>query len=163
MRLPICSAAAHLDAAIARPPRYPVVMPKSLALAFLLLAGCPTKVDDTALVCTEIGCVDQVVFVLYDPDGAPYTGAIDVRVEIDGQPTLEFSCPGDTGDGFACGEGAVTVYTAAPLFNATFQSSTLYTSGYVEPEYQPQYPNGEECGAACQQATVDVNLSIDGC
>lgn len=109
-----------------------------LALAFL--AGCA---------CTEIGCLDGVSVRLRYPPGHEYT----VELIPSSGPAQVVECGG--------------LRRACSLFfeNVDADRATIVITygedGRIEREvplhFQPQYPNGRACAAACHVAQVTID------
>lgn len=115
-------------------------------LAVVLLAACNPVVQ----MCTEMGCDDALV-VRFDraPAGA-------YRVEA-------ITAPGAAPAVFECGAGETCPAAYFPGLVAERVTIRVTTSAGVRtqeftPDYEPEYPNGRSCPAACQQATVTVQL-----
>jgi hypothetical protein len=113
----------------------------------LLLASCNTLTT----ACTLIGCEDGLMVNL---EGTP-PGAYRVEAwsEIKVNPRV-----------FECGAGETCQPVFFPLFtgeNVTVRVTTAAgtrTLKFTGVEYESLYPNGRRCGAACQQASVTVEL-----
>src|SRR5690554_2217878 len=129
-----------------------------LLLGLLILPGCGDSDD-----CTLIGCESGAVLEFEDANGQPIN-AFKGTITADGEVyTVE------------CGEGAQlpttdylcrqnelflrinSVREIALNIRATDNAELAYIGGLAV-EFAPQYPNGEECGAACERAEKTVVL-----
>jgi hypothetical protein len=117
------------------------------ATAALLLASCNPLTQS----CTLIGCHDGLVVEL----GSTTTGPIRVEAwsELRIAPQV-----------FECAAGDPCPSAVFPDFqghNVTVRVTTaagVRTQEFTGVAYEPQYPNGRRCGAACEQAIVTVQL-----
>lgn len=117
------------------------------ATAALLLASCNPITQS----CTLIGCHDGLAVGFDQPLTAPYK--VEAWSELRVAPQV-----------VECAAGQ----TCEPVFFPDFQgqnvtirvttSAGVRTQEFSGVEYEPQYPNGRRCGAACRQATVTVDL-----
>jgi hypothetical protein len=117
------------------------------ATAALLLASCNPLTQS----CTLIGCHNglQVNF------SSALTGAYKVEAwsELRIAPQV-----------IECAAGQ----TCAPVFFVDFAGEDVtvrvttggevHTQAFENVDYEPQYPNGRNCGAVCEQASVTVQL-----
>ncbi|HUQ75683.1 MAG TPA: hypothetical protein VM183_13240 [Burkholderiales bacterium] len=116
-------------------------------LAFALwfaLAAC----GGDAVSCTAMGCGDGLGVSLQNPPAEAYR----VDVIVPGQATQSQSCNGGSCfiffDRFLPGQVTVRVILTA--------SSATWGSVDATPTYNPVFPNGFECGAACVRGFVTV-------
>lgn len=113
----------------------------------MLLAGC----NAIALACTEIGCDNGLVVRFNTAPTGAYT--VEAWSELRIAPQVfecaaGQTCPVVFFSGFAGQDVTVRVTTAAGVRTQTFD----------DVDYEPVYPNGRRCGAACEQAEVTVQL-----
>jgi hypothetical protein len=120
--------------------------------------------------CTEVGCVDQVTLVFDDEVPRDYTvlvrvglveGTADCTAATHGDDTSEVTATveGDLGGTVRCGTETL-VYEAAPeevSFLLTYPDGTE-TEVNARPAYEEQFPNGEDCGAACRTTSIDIDV-----
>ncbi|WP_412062307.1 hypothetical protein [Rubrivirga sp. IMCC45206] len=131
-------------------------------VALPLVAGCDTTRDPVA--CTLIGCSDALIVRVATP-GPPPDGRYVVRASGDVTRTCSFtlaSAPTDTGD--ECRgvwiEDGVLMVTLEPVRGAlrveVQRDGAVVARGSGVADYEPQYPNGVQCGAVCEIARVTV-------
>ena len=117
------------------------------ATAAVLLASCNPITGG----CTLIGCHDGLVVELSPSTVGP------VRVEAWSELRVAPQV-------FECAAGEVCQYVVFPDFqghDVTVRVTTdagVRTQEFPDVEYEPQYPNGRRCGAACEQAQVRVEI-----
>lgn len=119
-----------------------------LSVTVLCLACASTVADP---VCTLIGCVSGLLVSF----STTPTGSVHV----------EITSPTDrTPHAYDCAVG--TKCFPDPLFGNWMPDTAYVTVTYagrtttteVHPVYEPQYPNGRACGAACTSATITLPL-----
>ncbi len=130
-----------------------------LPLLFVLFAattvGCS---DDNEKQCTLIGCENGINLNIEDADGKPvnaFKGKITLADKV-----VEIDC-GTAANGhgpeYSCNQNQVFLRaTDATEFSVDIYSVADPTFGYIgdlKVTYEPLYPNGEECGEVCKQAT----------
>lgn len=117
------------------------------ATAAVLLASC----NPLAQSCTLIGCENGVtVRFATEPAGAFRVEAwseLRVAPQVFECAAAE-SCPSAFFPGFQGHDVVVRVITA----------ERTRTQEFTGVQYEPQYPNGPDCGAVCEQASVTVQL-----
>ena len=148
------------------PPLVRLSVVLALASPLLGVAGC----DDTETACTLIGCTDALYVHVAGPDGPPQPGRYAVSVEADeATQTCAFTvqvggavvaesetCRGVSGD-----EGGVRVMAErvdGPVTIDVARDGARLARLAVRPAYLGQFPNGPDCGEACQAATVRVDV-----
>ena len=117
--------------------------------ATVLALGC--SAPGTAVTCTLIGCVSGL-FVSFST--AP-TGPVQVYVTTPKDTTPRV---------YDCTVGPQCM--PVPLFTSYMPDTAYITVTYagrtmtteVHPVYEPQYPNGKACGAACTSAKITLPL-----
>jgi hypothetical protein len=116
----------------------------------LLLAGCQAFVGPLA--CTDVGCPNGLT-VRFD---RPPAGAYRIEVVPDHDPALArtLDCPAAE----MCGPAAFVGDFFAESVTLRVTTAAGTTTRQVRPRFQPVYPNGRRCGAACSQAEVTVRL-----
>ncbi len=134
----------------------------------LLVCGL-TSCDSTA--CTLIGCDDRLEVetsaalpvrytIELTLDGVSGSAACDLTNVAAGGAS-QGMLSGQLGRAVNCMDDGFTVSgvyeTATVRFLA--EDGTLLGERSFEPEYDGDYPNGEECGAACQAARADVQIA----
>jgi hypothetical protein len=113
------------------------------ATAALLLASC----NPITIGCTLIGCHDGLVVEFAAPPTGAYT--VEAWSEIEVNPRV-----------YECAAGEICPPVLFPQFRGqavTVRVTTVAgtrTQEFTGVQYEPQYPNGPDCGAACEQATV---------
>lgn len=117
------------------------------ATAALLLASC----NPLTQACTLIGCENGLNVRFNTAPAGPYT--VEAWSELRIAPHV-----------FECAAGQ----TCGPVFFRAFQGHDVTvrvttaagtrTQSFTGVDYEPQYPNGRDCGAVCEQATVTVQL-----
>lgn len=110
--------------------------------AVILLGGC----NALPTACTLIGCEDALIVRF---DEAP-TGAYRVEaIPASGAAPSVVECAADQ----ACAPIRFADFTAETVtLRVTTAAGTQ--SRQFQPNYESQYPNGRDCGAACKVATV---------
>ena len=117
--------------------------------AAVLVLGCSAAA--TGVGCTLIGCVSGLLVSF----STTPTGPVKVEVTSPGNTTPRV---------YDCTLGPQCM--PVPLF-ANYMPDTAYvtvtyagrtTTTEVHPVYQPQYPNGRACGAACTSARITLPL-----
>ena len=153
-------------------------MPRRLSLALAGLALTPllgfAGCDDTPMACTLIGCTSAYVVTLASPGDAVPAGRYTVTVAAEGEarscaftvaPCADGTCVSDPSPGcppsvYAVQNGAEVQIRFEPLEGPV--SLTVALDGVVlsatslTPAYEPQYPNGIDCGAVCEVARTEV-------
>lgn len=117
------------------------------ATAALLLASCNPLTQS----CTLIGCHNglQVNF-----SSAP-TGAYRVEAwsELRIAPQVIECAAGQT-----CGPVFFVDFAGEDVTVRVTAGGEVRTQTFEDVEYEPQYPNGRDCGAVCEQASVTFQL-----
>ncbi len=118
-----------------------------------------TEVAEIDAFCTFRGCLDGVRIDLTGPAASEsFTGAID----FGDSERVEIACPGTPARGFdyACDGASVMVFMPSSVLAARLSIAT--DRGAMQDDikltFEPVYPNGPECGAACEQARATVHL-----
>lgn len=141
----------------------------ALVLALPLLTGC----DEDVVACTLIGCEDALYIDLAGPDGPLPEGDYTMNLktaESDRTCPLTIKrggVPADQGPG-TCQVGGVNsdggLRLAAlrrvdsPVTVNVAREGVEVASVSVRPVYVGQFPNGPDCGEACQTATIRVEV-----
>jgi hypothetical protein len=138
-------------------------------LAGPLLVSGLTSCDSTA--CTLIGCDDRLQVetsaalpvrytIELTLDGVSGSAACDVT-NLTAGGASQGVLTGQLGRAVNCMNEGFTVsgvYEAATV-RLLGEDGTLLGERSFEPEYDGDYPNGEDCGAACQVAQADVHIA----
>ncbi len=145
-----------------------VKLSAALVLALPLLAGC----DEAPAACTEIGCVDALYIDLAGPDGPLPEGDYTVSLKT---AESDRTCPLTIKPGGIPGEqGPEACQVADVVSGGGLRLDLRRVDGQVavhvtrdgdsvgslstRPVYLGQFPNGPDCGEACQTATVRVEV-----
>ena len=138
----------------------------------LLASGLLTSCVEGEVACTAIGCINQLEVSIHPASGTLRSGAYSVTVKSS-----------DFEKTYSCGVGTST--EPCPTMESPFndgivfvrnslllkihqvpRSVTITTSRNgkqidettLTPAYEPLFPNGVECGAACEQGKAEVVL-----
>jgi hypothetical protein len=117
------------------------------ASAAVLLAGC----NSIAFACTEMGCENGLVVRFDTAPAGPY------RVEAWSELRI-------AAEVFECAAGQTCPVVFFPEFEGhdvmvrVTTAAGTSTHEFEPVDYEPVYPNGRRCGAACEQAEVTVRL-----
>jgi hypothetical protein len=113
----------------------------------LLLAGC----NSIAFACTDIGCVGGLLVRFNTPPAGAYKVEAWSELRVEPQVwecAVGSTCPAAFFPDFEGQDVTVRVTTAAGV----------RTQEFADVDYEPVYPNGRRCGAACEQGEVTVQL-----
>jgi hypothetical protein len=140
------------------------------AVALLALAcGKNWMGPEQGQACTLIGCDDE----LSVHASAALGWSFGVEIALDGQ-TISVECnladdvvrmPGNVTGGTLsvdCVPDGIIVRELPEQLTVRFldEDGTVLGEGALSPDYEERYPNGEECGAACEQGEAVVQTVV---
>lgn len=114
----------------------------------LALGGCG---PGGMVACTLIGCEDGLSLTIENPP--PQLQRVELALPDGRVHAVDCAQP----------EHCASPFLFVPHVRATEATVRIVAPGgtrevQIAPSYQPQYPNGRRCGAACTQARVTIRL-----
>jgi hypothetical protein len=117
------------------------------ATAVLLLASC----NPLTQACTLIGCHNGLAVNFSGTPAGAYR--VEAWSELETTPQV-FDCPA----GQTCGPVVFPDFEGEDVTVRVTTGAGVRTQTFENVEYEALYPNGRRCGAACEQASVTVQL-----
>ncbi len=139
----------------------------ALSILFVLFTVAATAVgcgDNDNKACTLIGCENGINLKFEDADGKAintFKGSITLANKV-----VEIDCgtaPDGHGPDYSCNQNQVFLRaTEAEDFSVDIRATNdpnFGITGPVKVKFEPLYPNGEECGEVCKQATKTLVMA----